>query len=63
MHSAKQTMRVKFVRFGYKNFVLISSEGYSYHLILYSGARRIGGTSGKDVTVRVCPALCSLEEQ
>ena len=27
MHSAKQTMRVKSVRFGYKNFVLASSHG------------------------------------
>ena len=30
MHSAKQTMRNKSVRFGYKSFVLASSDGYPY---------------------------------
>ena len=46
LHSAKQTMRNKSVRFGYKNFVIALSDGYPYHLI-------IGGTPGKDLTLRV----------
>ena len=37
LYSAKQTMRNKSVRFGYKNFVIASSDGYPYHLIPYSG--------------------------
>ena len=37
MHSAKQTMRNKSVRFGYKNFVLAGSDGYPYIIIPYSG--------------------------
>ena len=53
MHSAKQTNRAKSVRFGYKNFVLASADGYPYRLIPYSGAKGVGGTSGKDLTLRV----------
>jgi hypothetical protein len=55
-HSAKQTMRQKTVRFGYKNFVLTSSDGYPYHVIPYEGAKTGScamGTSGKDLTVRI----------
>ena len=51
MHSAKQTMRNKSVRFGYKNFVLASSDGYPYILIPYAGAKGIGGTPGKDLMI------------
>ena len=53
MHSAKQTMRNKSVRFGYKNFALASSDVYSYILIPYAGAKGIRGTPGKDLTIRV----------
>ena len=53
MHSAKQTNRAKSVRFGYKNFVLSSADGYPYHLIPYCGAKGLGGTPGKDLTLRV----------
>lgn len=53
MHSAKQTMRIKAVRFGYKNFVLASADGYPYLIIPYAGAKGIGGTPGKDLTIRV----------
>ena len=51
MHSAKQTMRNKSVRFGYKSFVLASSDGYLYHIIPYSGVKGVGGTPGKDLNV------------
>ena len=57
MHSAKQTMRNKSVRFGYKSFALASSDGYLYHIIPYSGAKGVGGTPGKDLTVRVVSNL------
>ena len=57
MHSAKQTMRNKSIRFGYKNFVLASSDGYPYLLVPYAGAKGIGGTPGKDLTVRVVTEL------
>ena len=53
MHSAKQTNRAKSVRFGYKNFVLTSSDGYPYQLIPYCGAKGIHGVPGKDLTLRV----------
>ena len=53
MHSAKQTMRNKSTRFGYKNFVLTSTDGYPYHVIPYSGAKWLAGTLGKGLTSRV----------
>ena len=55
MHSAKkkQNMRNKSTRFGYKNFVLTSSDGYPYHAIPYSGAKGLAGTPAKDPTSRV----------
>ena len=53
MHSAKQTMRNKGTRLGYKNFVLTSRDGYPYHVIPYSGAKRLAGTPDKDFTFRV----------
>ena len=54
MHSMqnKQTMRNKGTRFGYKNFVLTRSDGYSYHIIPYCGAKEIAGIPGKDLTSR-----------
>ena len=57
MHSAKQTMRNKSVWFGYKNFVLATSDGYPYILISYAGAKGIGGTPGKDLTIQVVTEL------
>ena len=53
MHSAKQTMRNKSTRFGYKNFVLKNSDGYPYHVIPYAGAKGLDGTPGKDFTSSV----------
>ena len=53
MHSAKQTMRNKGTRFGYKNFVLKSSDDYPYHMIPYPEVKRLAGTPGKDLTSRV----------
>ena len=52
MHSAKQIMWNKSVRFGYKKFVFASSDGYSYILIPYGvGLGGIGGTLGKDLII------------
>ena len=53
MHSAKQTMRNKGTRFGYKNFVVTSLDGHLYHIIPHCGAKGIAGTPGKDLTPRV----------
>ena len=53
MHSAKQTMRNKGNRLGYKNFVLTSSDGYPYHIIPYCEAKGIAGIPGKDLTSRI----------
>ena len=55
MHSAKQTMKSKRTRFGYKNFVLTCSDGFPYHVIPYSGsgAKGLAGTPGEDLTSRV----------
>ena len=54
MHSAKQTMENKGTRFGYKNFVLTSSDHIiPYHIIPCCGAKGIAGTPGKDLTYRV----------
>lgn len=36
-HSAKQFMRQKPIRFGFKLWVLASSSGYCYHLNMYTG--------------------------
>ena len=55
-HSAKQTMQNKSVWFGYKSFVLASSDGCPYHTP-DSGAKGVGGTPGKDLTVRVVSNL------
>ena len=57
MHSAKQAIRNKSVRFGYKNFVFASSDGYPYILIPYTGAKGVGGTPGKVLTLRVVTEL------
>ena len=57
MHSAEQTIQNKSVCFGYKNFVLTSSDCYPYMLIPYGGAKGIRGTPGKDLTIRVVTEL------
>ena len=53
MHIAKQTLRQKSIRFGYKNFWLTSSDGYPYYCVPYTGAKGVAGTPGKDVTARI----------
>ena len=66
MHSAKQTLREKTVRFGYKSFVLTSSDGYCYHTIPYEGAKTGSyhpGVVGKDLSKRmVCDLMLEVEE-
>ena len=57
MHSATQTMQNKSVHFGYKNFVLASSDGYPYILIPYAGAKGIRKTPGKDLMIQVVTEL------
>ena len=37
--------------------ILASSDGYSYHLIPYSGAKGLGGTPQKDVIVQIVADL------
>ena len=53
MYLEKQTMRSKSTWFGYKNFVLASTDGYPYHFIPFSGAKGLAGTPGKDLTSRL----------
>ena len=51
--SAKQTLREKTVRFGFKSFILTSNDGYCYHTIPYEGAKTgttAAGAKGKDLT-------------
>ena len=52
MHSAKQTMRNKAIRFGYKNFILSSADGYPYYIIPYAGAKGVAEIPEKDLTMR-----------
>ena len=49
-------MHNKSVRFGYKSFVMASSDGCPYH-IPDSGTKEVGGTPGKDLTVRIVSNL------
>lgn len=52
MHSAKMYMRNKPVKFGFKFWVLASSDGYPYHVILYTGkdsTRHEGDSLGSQV--------------
>ncbi|XP_063682586.1 piggyBac transposable element-derived protein 3-like [Bolinopsis microptera] len=53
MHSAKQRMKDKSIRFGYKNFWLVGSSGFPYHCLPYCGKKGIGGDPGKNLTSRV----------
>ena len=49
-HSAKMFMRNKPVKFGYKFWVLASSTGFPFHVLLYTG---------KDTTTSACDTLGS----
>ena len=51
--SAKQRMKDKSIRFGYKNFWLTGSSGYPYYCVPYCGAKGVGGDPGKDLTSRI----------
>ena len=53
MHSAKQSMRNKGTKFGYKNFVLTIFYGYSYHVSTCSGAQGVAGTPRRELNSRV----------
>ena len=50
--SSKQTIRTKTIRFGYKNFVICSDDGYPYFIDPYCGAKYGGGKAPKNVTAR-----------
>lgn len=47
--SSKQTIGTKALRFGYKNFVLISDYGYHYFLDPYCKAKYGGGKLSKNL--------------
>ena len=51
-NSSKQTIRTKSIRFGYKNFVLSSDDGYPYFLDSYCGAKHGGGKVSKNLCAR-----------
>jgi Transposase IS4 len=56
MHSAKMYMRNKPVKFGFKFWVLASSNGYPYHVILYTGkdsTRQEGDSLGSQVVTQL----------
>ena len=51
-NSCKQTIRTKIIRFGYKNFVVSSDDGYPYLLDPYCGAKYGGGKVSKNLCAR-----------
>ena len=51
-NSSKQTIQVKTIRFGYKNFVICSDDGCPYFIDPYCGAKYGGGNASKDLTAR-----------
>ena len=51
-NSSKQTIRTKTIRFGYKNFVICSDDGYPYFIDPYCGAKYGGGKASKNLTAR-----------
>ena len=51
-NSSKQTIRTKSIRFGYKNFMLTSDDGYPYFLDPYCGAKYGGGKVTKNLCAR-----------
>ena len=48
--SSKQTILTKTIRFGYKNFVVCSDDGYPYFIDPYCGAKYGGGKASKNLT-------------
>ena len=55
-HSAEMFIRSKPIRFGYKNWVLTSSDGYSYKFETYTGACETKDSS-KPLKLQVVSAL------
>ena len=53
MHSAKQRMKDKSIRFGYKIFVLAGPDGFPYHIVPYVSAKGVPGDPGKVLTSRI----------
>ena len=51
-NSSKQTIRTKTIRFGYKNFVICSDDGYPYFIDPYCGAKYGCGKAPKNLTAR-----------
>ena len=49
-NSSKQTIQTKTIRFGYKNFVICSDDGYPYFIDPYCGAKYGGGKASKNLT-------------
>ena len=49
-NSSKQTIRTKTIRFGYKNFVICSDDGYPYFIDPHCGAKYCGGKASKNLT-------------
>ena len=49
-NSSKQTIQVKTIRFGYKNFFICSDDGYPYFIDPYCGAKYGSGKSSKNLT-------------
>ena len=49
-NSSKQTIRIKSIRFGYKNFVLYSDDGYPYFIDPYCGKKYGGGKESKNLS-------------
>ena len=51
-NSSKQIIRTKTFRFGYKNFVICSDDGYPYFIDPYCGDKYGGGKASKNLTAR-----------
>ena len=51
-NSSKQIIRTKTIRFGYKNFVICSDDGYPYFIDPYCGAKYGVGKASKKLTAR-----------
>ena len=51
-NSSKQTIRMKSIRFGYKNFLLCSDNGYPYFVDPYCGKKYRAGNEVKNLCAR-----------
>ena len=51
-NSRKQTIRTKTIRFGYKNFIICSDDGYPHFIDPYCGAKYGDGKASKNLTAR-----------